>query len=547
MSRRSRNILIDDKLPVNSANTDFLYNETDRKLYFRNRSAKTWEPLQYDSGSETTPTPTPGSGNTSNQVSYSLVVSASNNAALVALGYANSASSHVNILAFGYANSASTLSLQFINSASNNLSALAFEYASSASANVNTRALGYATSASAHVLNSIISASTNPGATYLLKTSSELNPSIVTTDSPAVVPLSVRAFESQTANIQEWQDSSASPISWISASGVLFSVGNEVATNSYVNSELLKKVNYETPVNTQSGTSYTFSLDDARRITTTTSASAKILTILPQASASWLDNTILRVINFGQGSLSIAGGNSVSVSASTTTFGPNEGGSIIRTGSNSWTVVSGGGGGFANFSNSPTGTYIENNVTYKYVTYTGNGSLVVTKAGFLDVFLVGGGGGSSADGNNRIGGGGAGGIRYGAFLVPAGTYTVTIGGGGGGAVNFAGTGGTTSISSVLSVGGGSGGNSGFVSQINSAGGGGSGGGFFFDANQSGGGTSFGGGAGGSGTTGLSSSYTGSPVTYGVGGTTGGGTANRGNGGSAGATGGSGIVIVRTRS
>jgi hypothetical protein len=360
--------------------------------------------------------------------------------------------------------------------------------------------------------------------------------------------ISVRSATSQTANIQEWQNSSGSALSWVDPTGAMFSVGNEVATNISVNTELEKKIDYETPVNTQSGTTYTFLLDDARKITAATNASGKTFTIPPQTSVTWLANTILRVVNYGAGSLTIAGGSGVTVTNSTTTFGPNEGGSIIRTGSNSWTVVSGGGGGFANFSNSPTGTYLQSGVTYKYITYTVSGSITVTKAGFLDILLVGGGGGSSFDGNNRIGGGGAGGVRYGAFIVPVGTYTITVGSGGGGAANFAGTGTASSFGSIVSVGGGSGGNSGFVSQISSAGGGGSGGGFFFDANQSGGGTSFGGGAGpGGGTSGISLSYVGSPVTYGVGGTTGGGTPNRGNGGGAGGSGGSGIVVVRTRS
>lgn len=488
MSRKAKEILISRTLPANSANTDFLYNETENKLYFRNRKENRWDPLEADTEDSS--------------IDPNFIFSASANSARVALGYANSASSHVNILAQNYANSAQSNSqnfaLEYANSASTHVNELALNYANEAQNNSEATAFNYANSASTDAtllaLEYANSASTN------------------------AVSVSLEYTNSASTNII-----------------------------SSLDSGLLKKIDYEIPVNAQSGTSYNFTLDDARRITTATSASAKTFTILPSSSVSWLSNTVLRVVNFGAGSLAIAGASGVTVANSSTTFGPNEGGNIMRTASNSWTVVIGGGGGFANFSNSPTGTYVENDITYKYVTYTGNSSLTITKAGFLDVLLVGGGGGSSADGNNRIGGGGAGGVRYGAFIVPIGTYTITIGAGGGGAANFAGTGGATSISSVLSVGGGSGGNSGFVSQISSAGGGGSGGGFFFDANFSGGGTSFGGGAGAAGgTAGISLSYTGSAVTYGVGGTTGAGTANRGNGGSAGASGGSGIVIVRTR-
>ena len=71
---------------------------------------------------------------------------------------------------------------------------------------------------------------------------------------------------------------------------------------------------------------------------------------------------------------------------------------------------------------------------FKYHTFTGNGSLVVSDPGFIQVLLVAGGG-AGGDNNgangNAGGGGGAGGVRYNPSLyVAAGTCTVVVGAGG---------------------------------------------------------------------------------------------------------------------
>jgi hypothetical protein len=231
----------------------------------------------------------------------------------------------------------------------------------------------------------------------------------------------------------------------------------------------------------------------------------------------------------------------------------------------------------ADFSGTPTGTYTDNGVNYKYLTFTGNGTLTVTKAGFADVLIVGGGGpgGNSTDGN-RAGGGGGGGLLYLTDLyVAAGSITVTVGAGG--AAGTPGSRGDASIfNGIYSPGGGRGAP---ASANNRSGDGASGGGGRFstvgglgipglgnDGGQAslsvGGG---GGGAGGAGATGASggaggagaaNSITGSAVTYaaggpGTGGNTG-GAANTGDGGQGaintnpGGSGGSGVVIVRVR-
>jgi hypothetical protein len=107
----------------------------------------------------------------------------------------------------------------------------------------------------------------------------------------------------------------------------------------------------------------------------------------------------------------------------------------------SWQTFSAGA---ADFSDSATGTYTDDGVSYKYLTFTASGTLTVTKAGFADVLIVGGGGGGSSVSTNTAGGGG-GGVRWGTFFLSAITHTITIGGGGAAATtDWSSSGGITS-------------------------------------------------------------------------------------------------------
>ena len=114
----------------------------------------------------------------------------------------------------------------------------------------------------------------------------------------------------------------------------------------------------------------------------------------------------------------------------------------------------------ANFSNTATGTYTDG-YDYKYLTFTADGTLTVTRGGYADVLLVGGGG---AGGSRFGGGGGGGGVLYiqNAYL-PAGSLDVTVGAGGLGYsanqdAGFSGRGGQPSILwKYYAVGGGGGG------------------------------------------------------------------------------------------
>jgi hypothetical protein len=336
------------------------------------------------------------------------------------------------------------------------------------------------------------------------------------------------------------------------------------------------KVNYALPVNPQTGSgasAYTFVLADALRLTTASNASAGTYTIPPQLSVVWLANSVIRIVNYGAGVVTIAGGAGVTVTNATKTLSQFESAALIRTASNAWTLVPFSGAGNANFSNAATGTYTDGGIAYKYVTFTGSGTLTVTRAGLADVLIVGAGGGG---GNVTYGGGGGGGgfqLITGLYLENK-AYTLTIAGGGaaGGAATD-----TTRFDTIASIpGGGYGGTSGGAGDrgVQGASGGGgrfstnggagmtglgnAGGNSSSSTNAGGGGGA--GGAGGSPTTaglGLANSLTNTPVTYAAGGTgsSGGGAggANTGNGGAganAGGTGagagGSGVIIVRVR-
>ena len=282
-----------------------------------------------------------------------------------------------------------------------------------------------------------------------------------------------------------------------------------------------------------SGTSaYTFVLADARQLVTATNAAAKTFTIPPQSSVTWLANSTIRVVNYGAGALTIAGGAGVTVTNATSTIAQYGSAALIRTGSDAWTVVPFSGGVSAAVVSGTTGSpTITTSGTTTIYTFTGNGSMTLSNSapGLLEIMVCGGGGGTSADP------GGGGGVRHGWQLLSSGTYTITVGAGGvGGAQN----GGSSAFGSVYSCGGGIG-----SANSNIAFGGGGG--------QRGGSTSTGaGGAGGNGSSGTRGpGVTWYSYEYGRGGapTPNGNGVNYGEGGNgnqAGTSGRQGVVVVR---
>jgi hypothetical protein len=238
--------------------------------------------------------------------------------------------------------------------------------------------------------------------------------------------------------------------------------------------------------------------------------------------------------SIGSGTVNVAAGTGVTLNtAASTALAQWEGGSLYFTSGSSAIFFRGGGVSPADFSNTPTNTYSSGGFSYKFVTFTGSGTLTTTRAGFADILVLGGGGG----GGNVGGGGGAGGhlLITDAYL-PAGSLTVTVGGGGSGAtaslLYAPGYNGTTSrLGNYYGVGGGGGGGSGLSQGVGDTGGSGGGGGS--------GSTSYAGGAGVGGQGSNGGSNNNNPSNYGAGGG-GGSSAVGGNGTSTtGGTGGAG--------
>jgi hypothetical protein len=211
------------------------------------------------------------------------------------------------------------------------------------------------------------------------------------------------------------------------------SASTTYATISYVNTETA-----EFAQNNQTLTSYTFVLSDADKIVTSSASAAVTFTIPPSASVSWVNNTILRVANYGLGTLSIAGGSGVTVTNSSSTLSQYQSGVIVRTSSNVWTFLPFAGGASPLSDSSVTGTtgspttatYTSGGINYKTYKFTGTGSITLNQSGLIDILVVGAGGGSGT--NSWTGGGGGGSVLDTRnTYVTSGSFTVVIGAGGG--------------------------------------------------------------------------------------------------------------------
>lgn len=321
--------------------------------------------------------------------------------------------------------------------------------------------------------------------------------------------------------------------------------------------------------------SYTVTVADILAGTTIAmnSASATVITL---PSSSLVNGMKLNVFSVNTGAVTFTGGtvtgtvNSISAQYTGVSLTYDSAAAVW------WCLPFGGSVGAANFTNTATGTY----TGYKYLTMTGNTSLVIDRAGFADVLAIGGG----AGGGYFYGcGGGAGGyLNMASIYLAAGTYTCVIGGGGAGAAGTPGQGfdgNDSGFGIFTAVGGGGGGGEQSGSGITYKGRRGGSGGGSAGVQASGaapvlgqgfaggiGGSATAGGGGGAGAVGLvknggnglASSITGSSVTRGGGGAgasgsagTGGGgapntagTANTGGGGGENAAGGSGVIIIR---
>lgn len=91
--------------------------------------------------------------------------------------------------------------------------------------------------------------------------------------------------------------------------------------------------------NNQTGTTYTFVLADTPKVVTSNNASAVTFTVPPQSSVAWATGATLQVKNLGAGAVTFAGGVGVTITNTATTVPQYGEATLVRTGSDAWTVV----------------------------------------------------------------------------------------------------------------------------------------------------------------------------------------------------------------
>jgi len=179
-------------------------------------------------------------------------------------------------------------------------------------------------------------------------------------------------------------------------------------------------------INAQTSTTYTTVLTDAGKTITTSNASPITVTIPASGTVNYSVGTVIQFLNIGVGALTIAATGGVTINNNTGTVAQYSAYSIIKTATDTWYAVSGGGIPKASYSattGSPTITTVGGK---SCLVYNASGSVTLT-AGLMDVLIIGGGGAG------YLGGGGAGAHVYMTSLYfAAGTHTITVGAGGSG-------------------------------------------------------------------------------------------------------------------
>ena len=123
-----------------------------------------------------------------------------------------------------------------------------------------------------------------------------------------------------------------------------WSAGN-VLTATDLNSSLAAKYDSAPAINAQTGTTYTFVLTDATagKTITASNAAASTYTVPPQSSVAFSAGALLRVTNLGAGVVTFAGGSGVTVTNTAGTLAQYQTATLVRTGSDAWTVIPAGG------------------------------------------------------------------------------------------------------------------------------------------------------------------------------------------------------------
>ena len=161
----------------------------------------------------------------------------------------------------------------------------------------------------------------------------------------------VKAQTSQTANIQEWQNSSGTALSWVDKDGKIFSESAQVFTtssnipqSSVVN--LVTDLSSKFPLNVSTNertSSYTLVAGDAQKIIEMNVASSNTLTIPLNSSVPFPIGTSILVVQTGAGQTTIAGVSGVTVNSylGLKFVGRWAGATLIKRSTDTWVAVGG--------------------------------------------------------------------------------------------------------------------------------------------------------------------------------------------------------------
>jgi len=123
--------------------------------------------------------------------------------------------------------------------------------------------------------------------------------------------------------------------------------------------------------NTQTG-SYTTVLTDAGKVITMSNASANTVTIPANASVAYVVGTRINILNLGAGACTPTAGAGVTIAGTISALATNGSASLVKTATNTWSYIAGGGGGkilqvvsttYSTSTNNATSTYADTGLT----------------------------------------------------------------------------------------------------------------------------------------------------------------------------------------
>lgn len=132
--------------------------------------------------------------------------------------------------------------------------------------------------------------------------------------------ITVRSAASQSGNLQEWQNSSGNAVSYIDNNGVLITIGSNLSKSA----------------------SFTLALTDVGKTIFMTSASSQTITVPLDSAVNFLVGTRIDVIQYGAGEVTFANIGGVTLNSESNKRkinGQFVGATLIKTGANEWILL----------------------------------------------------------------------------------------------------------------------------------------------------------------------------------------------------------------